>query len=785
MNWTLLGNSLTVAFGAATLSFLLGLAAVLGSLSAGWLRRPVLAGAVVALALPSFQVVNSWMSLFGLAGVAREWAPFELYSTWGAVLLLASMFWPVSFFCLWRGMAGVSRDLAEMEPALRGWAWLRHAVWPAARGFATPAWLLPLALALNQFSVPALLQVKTYPAEVWIRFTRDFALGEALWAALPLLAGPLLAVWALGALPTSPGGLLAPESSLARSGPPRLSPGLRALFGLGACGVLLASVGLPLGALLGSKRAWVELLPGLAASRSAAVTSLAIAGSAAAVVLLLGWCWRWRGAAPMALALFLLPGTLVGMAALEGFNRPGLSWILDSGVAVVAAVALRCLLVAVLGFSALRRGVDARLRDSLRLWSGGRMAEWRWLAWPHGKTLILSLCAMTFTWALWEVESLILLIPPGSETLSLRVFNMLHYGHAGQVDALCVWMLAMAALPWLAAGVARWMTARRSMAGLGCVALLAGGCSPRAMDGQAPIQVEGSLFDRVTLIGTRGAGAGQFNKPRSVVADREGNIYAVDMTGRVQKFSPSGSYLLGWQMERTEIGRPKGMALDHEGQVVVVEPHYCRVNYFDTHGKLTGWFGERGKEGGLLMFPRAAAVAADGTTYLSEYGLVERVQSFGPGGKAFIRSFGSPGTEPGEFNRPEGLGLDAEGRLFVADSCNHRVQIFTPEGTFVTAFGKAGQGLGELSYPYDVRVDREGNRFVCEFGNSRVQVFDRDNRPVEFLGASGGPGALANPWAIALDGEGNLIVADSMNHRLQKFWRKRALASGVAAEALN
>jgi DNA-binding beta-propeller fold protein YncE len=139
-----------------------------------------------------------------------------------------------------------------------------------------------------------------------------------------------------------------------------------------------------------------------------------------------------------------------------------------------------------------------------------------------------------------------------------------------------------------------------------------------------------------------------------------------------------------------------------------------------------------------------------------------------------LQVIGRAGTGPGEFNRAEGVCVDAQDRIYVADSCNHRIQIFAADGKFIREFGKAGSGLGQLSYPYDVAVDKAGNIFVCEFGNSRIQVFDANCQPVEIIGGAGGePGQFNNPWAIALDLRGNLYVADALNHRLQKLVRRQ------------
>ena len=76
-----------------------------------------------------------------------------------------------------------------------------------------------------------------------------------------------------------------------------------------------------------------------------------------------------------------------------------------------------------------------------------------------------------------------------------------------------------------------------------------------------------------------------------MAVDTKDNLYVVDMTGRVQKFSSNGDYLLSWQMPQTDLGKPKGMARDQAGSIVVVEPHYQRVNDFSPEGQLVAQWG--------------------------------------------------------------------------------------------------------------------------------------------------------------------------------------------------
>jgi DNA-binding beta-propeller fold protein YncE len=266
---------------------------------------------------------------------------------------------------------------------------------------------------------------------------------------------------------------------------------------------------------------------------------------------------------------------------------------------------------------------------------------------------------------------------------------------------------------------------------------------------------------------------GELNKPRSVAVDANDNLYVVDMTGRVQKFSPEGKYILGWQMPQIEKGKPKGMCRDRAGDIVLVEPHYSRVNFFSTNGTLAAQFGIKGANVGQLGLPRAAAVNSKGELYVCEYTDSERVQRFTAHGEKCLGAWGRLGSRPGEFSRAEGLGIDAHDNVYVADSCNHRVQVFSSDGKFLRQHGRAGAGPGEFSYPYDVRIDASGLQYVCEFGNSRIQIFDTNDRPLEILGGPGdGPGQFGNPWSIALNSRGDLYVADAWNNRVQKFIRK-------------
>jgi ABC-type Fe3+ transport system permease subunit/DNA-binding beta-propeller fold protein YncE len=811
LNWVLFKNSLLVSGLSTVLASGLGVAAAL------WLggigprpRRAWLAVAICALALPPFLVTNAWLDFLGTTGVWHRWLPFNIMSLGGTVWILSLLLWPIATLAVVGAWSRLEPPQLESDMAVTGWALVRGLLLPLAAGPLAQAAVLIFVLALNNFAVPAILQVTVLPVQMWIRFNTAFDTAGALRLSVPLLACPLLLLWWFARHEPSWPHLQSTVS-------PRLFRGqlgpiwfwTSAVSGVCLC---LISVALPLLQILTLRRTWTELPGALAASQDAIWHSVSFSIAAATIVILVslkgasfvrrssaGASSHWllaRAAGPLGPALlwlpFLVPGVLLGLALIAVFNRPSFVLFYQSIGIVLLALLIRYLGLGWLAVSRAAQSVDPDLTDIARLNGATRWQMLRYVQWPQIAPRVGAAWYIIYLLCLWDVESIILVMPPDGETLAVLVFNLLHYGHNAQVNALCLTFLALAIAPlalWQAASLLRGWRAAYPRA-LGCLAasaaclLLLSGCGPAMPANEAA--VPSRLFSRVHVIGSRGAGVGQLNKPRSVAVDGQDNLYVVDMTGRVQKFSSNDVFLLSWQMPQTDLGKPKGLCRDRFGNIVVIEPHYQRLNHFTTAGKLVLQWGERGTNAGQLSMPRAAAMNSRNEIFVSEYGAVERVQEFafgpltGPLSRPrFVASFGRPGNRPGEFNRPEGLCLDSSDRLYVADSCNHRIQIFSPQGVFLRAYGKAGKGPGELSYPYDICVDRAGRQYVCEFGNSRIQVFDAQDRPLEIIGSPGAtPGRFSNPWGVALDSAGNLYVADSQNHRVQKFMRREGEGDG-------
>ncbi|XP_018021101.1 RING finger protein nhl-1 isoform X3 [Hyalella azteca] len=178
--------------------------------------------------------------------------------------------------------------------------------------------------------------------------------------------------------------------------------------------------------------------------------------------------------------------------------------------------------------------------------------------------------------------------------------------------------------------------------------------------------------------------------------------------------------------------------------------------------------GSRGSEPGNFTWPRGVAVGPDNSIVVADSSN-HRVQVFDQNG-SFQKEFGSYGSRQGEFDCLAGVAVNRIGQYIIADRYNHRIQVLDPSGMFLRSFGSQGSGDGRFSYPWGVTTDALGFIYVCDKENHRIQVFQSDGTFVGKFGSLGNkPGQLEHPHYIAVSSTNRVIVSDSNNHRIQIF----------------
>lgn len=279
----------------------------------------------------------------------------------------------------------------------------------------------------------------------------------------------------------------------------------------------------------------------------------------------------------------------------------------------------------------------------------------------------------------------------------------------------------------------------------------------------------GAMQARVVEVwGVKGTQPGELNRPRALLAADDGTIYVIDRSGRMQHFSREGKYLAHWRFPQWQNGTPTSVSADAQGRLIVANTHYSTILVYGHGGRLEWQFGKRGDEEGDMFMPTDAITAPDGTFYVLEReSWKDKVMMYSPEGK-FVGEWGTSGDGAGQFVRPMAIEMDRKGRIWVADSCNHRLEAFDREGKHLYSIGEFGSGSGQLNYPYDLALGPNGELVVAEYGNNRVQILRDDGTSVGIIGGPGkDPGQFGSPWGVDVGPDGTIWVADTLNDRIQ------------------
>ncbi len=257
----------------------------------------------------------------------------------------------------------------------------------------------------------------------------------------------------------------------------------------------------------------------------------------------------------------------------------------------------------------------------------------------------------------------------------------------------------------------------------------------------------------------------------AVAVDSQDRVYVYSRSEHpMVVFDRDGNFIDAWGDDILKDAH--GIFIDADDNIYCTERDTHVMRKFTTDGELLMTLGtpdEPGAEGEPFNKPTDFALGPDGEMYISDgYGNA-RVHKYSPDGE-LIKSWGQPGTGPGEFDLPHCVRVDPRNRLMVADRENNRIQFFTLDGEYIEEWG-------DLLQPDTIYIDDDDLVYIAELGQ-RISIMTLDGEVISQWGSERGstvPGEfLACPHGIWLDSHGDIYVGEvQADARLQKFIRQR------------
>ncbi|NLG99787.1 MAG: hypothetical protein GX491_20720 [Chloroflexi bacterium] len=247
------------------------------------------------------------------------------------------------------------------------------------------------------------------------------------------------------------------------------------------------------------------------------------------------------------------------------------------------------------------------------------------------------------------------------------------------------------------------------------------------------------------------------------------NYYNEDGCAQVQRFNPFGVLQAVVRQFTVEDGAdapgiPAGFCADVAGSFYIVDMDTCSVKKYAPDGALLAEFGEEGEALGQLSEPDDIAASQDGCIYIADAGN-NRIQKWDAQGQPQqaipliqedeVDQAPESTDEPGGFDGPQSIALDRQGNLWVADTNNHRLQQFDPEGKLLAVFGEEGKEAGQLYFPRRVRIDGTGNLYITDAVEDRFQKFDPSGRFIYQVALPRGSGKVED---LYIDGDERVWV---------------------------
>lgn len=425
------------------------------------------------LLVPPYVIAVAWFAAVGPGGrISRflppatgEWSSAMFFGLYGCVATLSTAFMPVVMLLTMAYVGTVNPRLEQAGLLMSRWP---QVLWRITLPMVVPAILfaavLVFLLTLGEVGVPTFLRYPVYPVEVLTQFAAFYDFSAATVAAVPLLmVTTVILALEVRFLHRSVLDLSAATLS-GRSAPIELGRWRLPVFGLVAAWTFL-TVALPIAMLVGQSTSLMVFADALSRAGDSILRSIVFATIGATLLTLLGFLCGylihhralplWRSVDALALFLFTLPGTVIGVGLISLWNRPMTNLIYATPAIIVLGLLGQYAVLPIRMTTAILQRIPSTMEQAAQLCGAGWFMTLRDVVVPLAKRGLIATWAIAYVFCLRDLGITMVVYPPGSDTLPVRILTLMANGAPSLIAALCVILIVVTLLPLLVAALWR------------------------------------------------------------------------------------------------------------------------------------------------------------------------------------------------------------------------------------------------------------------------------------------------------------------------------------------
>jgi len=397
---------------------------------------------LIPLIIPSYFIAFGWTSLLNHIHLG-----FNIYNIPGIIFIMLLSYFPLTTLVLIAGFRNIDYSLEETAKLITNKTrYFKKIVLPLLIPYILTSMILIFILCFSEYAMPELLRINTYATETLIQFSAFHDFKKAVATSLPPLIITLFLVLIMGKIMS-----YKPYVTIGgnyKSGKPEKLGIFTFPAFLFIVSLLFLSIICPIGSLISVVGGWENYVSTFADSKTEILYSLFLSFAAATVgcffcIIIAYVLERSQGILKQILNIstllpFAIPGTVIGIGLIKLWNRPSTIMVYSSFTCLLLGYLIRFNPYGIRIISSCIKSISKSLEDSANLTPVSKFLSFYKIIFPLLSPFLVITWIVLFIFCMRELPVTLLVIPPGTLTLPIKMESILHIGSEQTIAAICL-----------------------------------------------------------------------------------------------------------------------------------------------------------------------------------------------------------------------------------------------------------------------------------------------------------------------------------------------------------